>query len=391
MSRWTEDLAGGLRTGAKGLSLTALSTARDCPLGEVGLVPSAAVKTAAMRSEPLPAVFQRYRSAIDRALRANLSRNELPLHHMIRYAMGWADVDGNERSATDGKALRPTLCLLACEATGGRAGTALPGAVSLELIHRFSLIHDDIQDRDKTRHHRPTLWAVWGEPKSLVAGNALRVIADMALWGLVAEGLDFEDALIATGLLTEAYLLMIEGQYMDISYEGRPDIGIRDYLEMISRKTGALIECSLTLGALIGTQDAGTVEAFRRCGRSLGFVFQIRDDVLGIWGDEDSTGKPVGADIRRKKNTLPVVYAMSRAEGADAALLREIYGGESVADKDVSSVLEVMDRVKAMEFAQNLASEHAEQATDALAAMELATGARDEIEELTHFLLVREH
>ena len=391
MSRGTEDVAGRLRTAVKGLSVTVLSPAHDSPLGEFGLVPSAAVKTAVMRSEPLPAVFQRYRSDIDGALRANLSRNELSLHHMIRYAMGWADVDGTERSATDGKALRPTLCLLACEANGGRAGTALPAAVSLELIHRFSLIHDDIQDRDETRHHHPTLWAVWGEPRSLVAGNALRVIADMALWGLVAQGLDFEDALTATGLLTEAYLLMIEGQYLDISYEGRPDIGIRDYLEMTSRKTGALIQCSLTLGALIGAQDAGAIEAFRKCGRSLGFVFQIRDDVLGIWGDESSTGKPVGSDIRRKKNTLPVVYAMSRAEGADATLLREIYGGEDVAEEDVSSVLEIMDKVKAMQFAQDLASEHAEQATDALAATELAPGAREHIEELTHFLLVREH
>ena len=106
---------------------------------------------------------------------------------------------------------------------------------------------------------------------------------------------------------------MIEGQYLDISFEGRHDIGMDDYRRMISRKTGALLRCSLNLGAAVGTDDAQTVAAFRESGRALGYVFQIRDDVLGVWGQEDVTGKPVGADIRRKKNSYPVVYAMENA------------------------------------------------------------------------------
>lgn len=350
-----------------------------------------AFNTTAMRSNALPHVFQKYRADIDDALHASLIQNEMLLHHMIHYAMGWDGVDRKVRFTTDGKALRPTLCLLTCEANGGQVSAALPAAVSLELIHRFSLIHDDIQDRDETRHHRPTLWAVWGEPRSLIAGNTLKVIADMAVWGLVTQGLDFENALMAAGILTEAYLLMIEGQYLDISYEGRPDISVQNYLDMISRKTGALIQCSLTLGALIGTQDVDIVNAFSKCGRSLGFVFQIRDDILGIWGNEESTGKPVGADIRRKKNTLPVVYTMSQADGVDAVLLREVYRDTSVTEKGISSVLEVMGKVNAMEFAQNLASKHAEQAIQALESTELAASSKEEMEELIHFLLIREH
>lgn len=287
--------------------------------------------------------------------------------------------------------MRPALCLFACEATSGSVSKALPAAVSLEFIHNFSLIHDDIQDHDETRHHRPTLWAVWGEPKALVAGNTLRVIADMALCPLVDQGLTYEDALRVVALLTEAYLEMIEGQYLDLYYERRLDVSMTDYLGMISRKTGALIRCSLTLGALIGARDAATVGAFTECGRSLGFVFQVRDDVLGIWGDERATGKPVGADIRRKKNTLPVIYSMWQAQGRDKDMLTDIYQRQTVGEGEVRAVLDIMDRVKAMEYCQSLAEEYREKALESLSRVELAPGAFQEIGELAHFLLVREH
>ena len=161
----------------------------------------------------------------------------------------------------------------------------------------------------------------------------------MSLAGLVDEGVDLDRAVAVTRLLTEAHLQMIEGQYLDLSYESRPDIGMSDYLDMISRKTGALIRCSLHVGALIGTRNQAAVEAFRKCGESLGLVFQIRDDVLGVWGDERVTGKSVGADIRRKKNSLPVVYAMSRAVGADKEFLESVYRRDGVDDSDIDGVL----------------------------------------------------
>ena len=131
-----------------------------------------------------------------------------------------------------------------------------------------------------------------------------------------------------------------------------------EYLDMISRKTGALIRCALNVGALLGARDGAAVGAFRECGSSLGLVFQIRDDVLGTWGDEDATGKPVGADIRRKKNTLPAVYAMSQARGRDRELLLTTYRGNNIGDREVARVLDVMDRVGAKDYAQSLAAEH---------------------------------
>ena len=343
--------------------------------------------------DPLPVVFRAYRAEIEAALRSGLGRGDLALYRMLDYNMGWRDRAGRPTSGMDsvGKALRPTLCLFACEVTGSPARRALPAAVALEFIHRFSLIHDDIQDRDETRHHRPTLWAIWGEPKALVAGNALRAVADMSLAGLVDEGVDLDRAVAVTRLLTEAHLQMIEGQYLDLSYESRPDIGMSDYLDMISRKTGALIRCSLHVGALIGTRNQAAVEAFRKCGESLGLVFQIRDDVLGVWGDERVTGKPVGADIRRKKNSLPVVYAMSRAVGADKEFLESVYRRDGVDDSDVDGVLEIMDRLGVRTYADQLASETCGRALAALAAVEGTADFRRKTEELAHFLLVREH
>ncbi|MDA1349835.1 MAG: polyprenyl synthetase family protein [Chloroflexi bacterium] len=339
----------------------------------------------------LPSVFQKYRIMLNSAMRAQLSTRGLAVYRMLEYSMGWADVEGQPVDAVSGKALRPTLCLLACEAAGGDPENALPAAVSLELIHHFSLIHDDIQDRDETRHHRRTLWAVWGEPKAIVAGNTLRVIADRSLWDLIERGVPYRSVVTAADLLTEAYLQMIEGQYLDLSFEGRPDITLDEYLTMISCKTGALIRCSMNLGAVIGSGAGEAVEAFRECGRSLGFVFQIRDDILGIWGDQKATGKPVGADIVRKKNSLPIVYSMSKAGGVDRAELQAIYRKASPDGRDVETVLDIMDTLGARAYAQGLASAHCTRALETLEAIDVPRESRAHIEEIARFLLVREH
>ena len=339
----------------------------------------------------MPEVLDSYRSDLGRAMRSYLSDDHVGVYDMLRYYLGWVDVDGAPCVATEGKGLRPSLCLFASEATGGSVRQAMPAAVALELIHNFSLIHDDIQDADETRHHRPTLWAVWGVPKAVTAGNVLRVAADRALDELADRGVGFERALDVVYILTEAYLEMIEGQYLDIYYEGRHDIGMQQYLDMIARKTGALIRCSLHLGALIGSGEAAVVEAFRSFGRSLGYLFQIGDDVLGVWGEEESTGKPVGADIARKKNSMPVVYAMSEATGGARRLLTDVYRKDVLDDGDVAAVLEVMEGVRAREYALSLAAEHGELGMEALSAVELEPGMRRHAEELVHFLLVRQH
>tara|TARA_Y100000588_G_scaffold146175_1_gene159969 strand:- start:131 stop:1171 length:1041 start_codon:yes stop_codon:yes gene_type:complete len=342
----------------------------------------------------LPKIFLKYRSLIDKALRTELSENSNPapnVYQMLRYNMGWVDPSGIASDGKEGKALRPTLCLFACEAVGGISRQAIPTAVALELIHCFSLIHDDIQDKDEFRHHRPTLWTVWGVPKALTAGNILRIVADMALEKLHREGVASEISLQGVQMLTDAYLSMIEGQYLDLFYEGKNDISISQYLDMISRKTGALIRCSTTIGAFIGNQDEQAVASMAKFGMSLGYIFQIRDDILGVWGDEKNTGKPVGADIKRKKNSLPIVYAMSTTQGVDRQTLHDIYGGDDLSNDQVSIVLEIMARSKVLEYAKSLADLHAQEALNELSLMDIDLEARSEARELIHFLLERDH
>ena len=334
----------------------------------------------------------RYRDIIVTTLKERLSQDFLPVYDMLRYCMGWSDKDGNPVDGAMGKSLRPSLCLFACEAVGGQIRHALPAAASLELIHNFSLIHDEIEDFDETRHHRPTLWTLWGINKALVAGNVLRIVADRSMEMMkIDEGKDAERVVKGVELLTEACLEMIEGQYMDISFEGRIDITLDQYMAMISRKTGALIRCSLQLGAAMGTENSATLETFRKTGTSLGFVFQIRDDILGIWGEEKSTGKPVGIDILRKKNSLPIVHAMDKADKKGKELLREIYSLEHPGEQEVAAVLEIMEQAGTRDYAQKLAYEYEGKALKLFSQTRLSDSHQLDFGALARFLAVRQY
>ena len=305
----------------------------------------------------LPVVFERYRGCIDAQLRAALAGCQSPMYDMLRYHLGWLDEEGNPLLGAAGKALRPTLCLLACEAAGGAYEQALPAAAALELVHNFSLIHDDIQDGDRERRHRPTVWSIWGRPQAINAGTAMRVLASLALLGLADCDTPARKVLGAAHILDESCLRLIEGQYLDISYEDRLDVGVGDYLRMIELKTASLIACSLELGALLGTDDQRAIRALRRFGLNVGLAFQIRDDVLGIWGDEERTGKPVGSDIRRRKKSLPVVYALERVEGRTRTELVSTYNRQAI-DDGLDTVLNILAAMQAKARAESMAEEY---------------------------------
>lgn len=355
----------------------------------------ATTRAAGQAATGLPPVFTRHQAVVGAALRAELDDRSLPIYDALRYYMGWADVDGTRRHSPEGKRLRPTLCLLACEAVGGDPATAVPAAAAIELVHNFSLIHDDIEDGDRTRHHRPTLWVVWGEPVAIVAGNSLLAVADLAVYRLRTVGgpdtADSADAVVAAGhILTERYLSMMEGQYLDIAYEGRTDVTVDEYLAMIERKTGALIEGAVELGAFVGSGCAGgVVDGLRAFGSDLGRIFQIRDDVLGIWGGP-ALGKPVGADITRKKNSLPVVHVFEHARNAELRELQRIYTKSDIESADVERVLEVMDSLGTQRWCQELAEERWGRARKRLASLRLSEDATREFLELGEYLLIRD-
>jgi len=345
----------------------------------------------------LPAAFGRYRGALDDRLRSLLGSG-LPagshpdeLHRMLRYHLGWQDAEGRPVRLDGGKALRPTLCLLACEAAGGDWHAALPAAAALELVHNFSLVHDDIQDRDAERRHRPTVWAVWGEPQAINAGDALLTLGRLALLELRQEGVPPERVLEAARVLDERTLEIVEGQALDLSFEDRLDVGEYAYLEMIAKKTGALFDCALRLGGLVGAGDPAVAEALGRCGRLLGVAFQVRDDMLGVWGAENRTGKLPAADIRNRKKSLPVVYALARAEGATAAELRRIYSQPRLSEADVSIVLGALESVRSQAYCRAAAEERRERALAELDRADLRPAAAAELRQVADFLLERDY
>ena len=342
----------------------------------------------------LPGMFTRYKSWIeDELVCAVPETSGSDVHLPMRYHLGWVDRHGAPvlSGSSQGKALRPTLCLFACEAVGSTFDHALPAAAALELIHNFSLLHDDIQDQDLERRHQPTAWSLWGVARALVAGDAMHSTGDLA--ALQAEDREVSSSVVirVSEILTHSYLGMIEGQCLDLEFEGRTNITTGEYLHMIACKTGALIRCGLETGALLADGDEASVQGFARFGEGLGRAFQIRDDYLGIWGDEATLGKATGNDIRRRKKSYPVVYALERAGGAALEDLQRIYGQTELEEDDVERVLAILDEVGAREQSQSITEDAANRALDALAPLPLPDWARTEAEELVGFLARREY
>jgi geranylgeranyl diphosphate synthase type I len=333
-----------------------------------------------------PAVLFRYRAEIEREI-ARASPAGDALDDMQRYALGWTDAG----LTSLGKCLRPSLCLLCCDALGGDIEQALPVATAIEMIHNFSLVHDDIEDGDDTRHHRATLWRVYGRRQALAGGIALWTAAYRTLDRAQERGLAADRLLAARRTVTDACQQMIEGQHLDISYEQRTDVSLEEYIRMISGKTGALLGASLQAGAILAGAGAEEAERFGQFGRELGLSFQIRDDILGIWGEGSATGKPVGADIARKKKTLPIVHAFQQAVGADRELLRDVYSNDLVEDEDIDAVLSILQRWNCRYFAQGLAEDYRSRAMQALAMTSISFEARNQFDELMTFVLERDY
>jgi geranylgeranyl diphosphate synthase type I len=268
-----------------------------------------------------------------------------PFYGMMGYHLGWASPDGDPltRPAASGKRLRPTLAILTCVALGGEVAAARGPAVAVELVHNFSLVHDDVQDQSEHRHGRETVWHRWGVPQAINVGDALFALAQVAL----VEHLD-PHARLADALrhLNETCLRLVEGQFLDLHLESVGQISLELYEQMIARKTAALIECACRLGALVAAADRATEAACARFGRELGLAFQLQDDLLGVWGDPAVTGKPSGADIRSRKKSLPMVLALQLTTGAvRRELERQLAGSEPLEADDVARILAIMVEV----------------------------------------------
>ncbi|CAN5698676.1 polyprenyl synthetase family protein [soil metagenome] len=257
-------------------------------------------------------------AAILQVIEAAEDERTRELYAMVRYHLG---LDGDQPR---GKRIRPLIGLLAYHSIAGEHLRALPGAVAVEMGHNFSLVHDDIEDRGEERRHRPALWTVAGIPQAINTGDTLFTLSRMALHRLTDEGFSDAKVLALMRLYDETCLALCEGQFMDIwTSEHDEWLSVDWYLDMIGRKTASLIAGSAQAGAMLATDDALVIAAYRRFGWALGLAFQLNDDLLGIWGDEAATGKEA-SDIATRKKTLPLIYGLQAATSPDRARLRAI-------------------------------------------------------------------
>ena len=279
------------------------------------------------------------------------------LYEMVRYHLA---LDGS--GANGGKRMRPLLGLLAYASIAGDHAAALPGAAAVELGHNFSLVHDDIEDGDRERRHRPTLWAVHGIPQAINAGDTLFSLSRIALHRLTDLGFSDAKVLRLMRLYDETCLALCEGQYIDIATSESDELMTVDaYFDMIGRKTAALIAASIEAGALLATDDDQVIARYRGFGWALGIAFQLNDDLLGIWGAEQSTGKEP-SDLAHRKKTLPVIYAAAEAGPDDRARLHELYRRDEPTSDEVSELIAILERTGAREFTRDQARGYRDQA-----------------------------
>ena len=287
---------------------------------------------------------------------------------MLCYHFGY----GEHGPARRGKRLRPRLLLRVAEAEGAGAEDALDAAAAIEILHNYSLVHDDIEDGDELRHGRRTLWSVYGVPQALNAGDALCALSFLVLMNATHRH-PGERVLRMVRALHEAHATMCDGQSMDLAFERATHVDLPEYHRMIGAKTAALFGVSSELGALCAPCDDQSVLRYRELGRAYGLAFQIRDDVLGIWGTVDATGKVTGNDIARRKWTFPVVWALGQPRSAARERIAKAYAGalrqaqpfdnaqddDDVLDGDtVTAVIDALDELGAREAANAAIAEH---------------------------------
>ncbi len=336
------------------------------------------------------ALLERGRELSTPVLRAAVDRLAPPMDTVAAYHFGWIDAEGRPAAGDSGKAVRPALALLSAEAAGVPAEVGIPGAVAVELVHNFSLLHDDLMDGDEQRRHRDTVWKVHGPAQAILVGDALFALANELLLelGTVEAGR-------ATRRLTTATRKLIDGQAQDISYEHRERVSVEECLEMEGNKTGALLACAVSIGAVLGGADDRTADKLEEYGYHLGLAFQAVDDLLGIWGDPEATGKQTWSDLRQRKKSLPVVAALA-AGGAASERLGELLAAdakstefESFSEEEFATRAALIEEAGGRRWTEEEARRQHAVAIRALDEVDMPQKIRDQLVALADFVVVR--
>ncbi len=324
--------------------------------------------------------------AIESELQRHVARLDQPrikpFYEMLAYHMGWLG-EGAGPEAT-GKRIRPLLVLLSTAGCGADWKSALPAAAAVELVHNFSLVHDDVQDNSKKRRGRPTVWVKWGVPMAINVGDALFVQSNQAIIDL-AKNYPSDVVVKAAKILHDTCLDLTRGQYMDMFYEGRLDLTVDDYWPMIGGKTAALLAGCTSIGAVLGGADEPTLDAYRSFGHYLGLAFQVQDDLLGIWGDEALTGKSAASDLVEGKNSLPVLVGLSK-KGKFA----ERWKQGPIQPEEVEEVARLLASESAYEYTIEASKQMTDLALNSLRAADPQGAAGVALFELTEKLLNRQ-
>ncbi|GGQ47177.1 dimethylallyltransferase [Streptomyces mutabilis] len=336
------------------------------------------------------ALLERGRTLATPVLRAAVDRLAPPMDTVAAYHFGWIDAQGKPADGDGGKAVRPALAVLSAEVTGAAPEIGVPGAVAVELVHNFSLLHDDLMDGDEQRRHRDTVWKVHGPAQAILVGDALFALANEVLLelGTVEAGR-------ATRRLTKASRSLIDGQAQDISYEHRDRVSVEECLEMEGNKTGALLASASSIGAVLGGADERTADTLEKYGYHLGLAFQAVDDLLGIWGDPDATGKQTWSDLRQRKKSLPVVAALA-AGGPASERLGEILAADAktsdfanFSEEEFAARAALIEEAGGREWTADEASRQHTIAIEALDAVDMPDRVRAMFTALADFVVVR--
>jgi geranylgeranyl diphosphate synthase, type I len=329
--------------------------------------------------------FEVFLPEIELALQQIVAQARQPgleeMHFILAYHMGWEGQGAGPEAR--GKRIRPLLVLLACAAAGGEWRSALPGAAAVELVHNFSLLHDDIQDKSPLRRGRPTAWTLWGVAQAINAGDTLFTLGQMALLDL-SETVTPQAALDSSRILQETCLALTQGQYLDLAYETRQDLTEAAYWPMIDGKTAALLSACTRIGASSAQASPQTCQAYGRFGQLLGLAFQAQDDLLGIWGDAALTGKSTESDLVSAKKSLPVLYGL----GMKGAFARRWNQGNILAS-EVQPLAAQLEAEGARQYTQEQADRLTGEALAALAQANPHGEAGAALTELAQRLLAR--
>ena len=320
-------------------------------------------------------------------MRAFLETHTVGLYQMLRYQFGWSDKDGKPSDGIGGKRLRPVLCLATCEALGGDVHQALSAAAAVEMLHNFSLVHDDIEDNSDERYQRPAVWRVWGVAQAINAGDSMHTLARLMLPRMQERGVSPENVLWADQLLDEASLHLCEGQFMDLLYQEQPSVDMEAYLTMVRGKTASLISCAMQLGGIIATGDRGVVDTLARCGTNLGIAFQIRDDLLDLAGNRSR--EAIAEDIVEKKKTFPVVYALQHGTPETRKDLTDLYSKETLHNEDVGRILAILVGSGAIEAADKTAQQYCHEAIGLLEELRIPEHDLGILRQFVHLMVER--